>query len=185
MNLEEYKEWLEKNGNLEEKRAYDIAKRIVDWHLRAIYYDDLSVEVFPHYWYESKAEKLEYDLLVKLCWRSNREYERLIGVEFKETDFKKVVSQAVIRREYVDYMWIATRNIIPNVEDLLLILDCGIGWILWDEDLIKILVPAKYNRGSIKNLIQYLARKEVEKAVKEVMEEAKVSASIRRLFDYF
>ena len=185
MDLEGYKKWLEKNGNQEEKRAYDVAERIINWHLKEINYKDLHIELYPRYWLFTKKEHIEFDLFIRLWWRSNREYERHIGVEFKETDFRKVVSQALIRRKYVEYMWIATRNIIPEVESLLLLIDSGIGWIIWEEDFIKILIPAKYHRGSIKNLIEYLARKEVEKVVKEVMEEEKVSASMKSLFDYF
>jgi hypothetical protein len=185
MNLKEYKEWLNKNGKREEKRAYDVANCIVDWHLRRIIYEDLNIEVYPRHWIFTEKERLEFDLLMHLEWRSDRKYRRVIGIEFKESDFRKVVSQAVIRREYVDYMWIATRNIVPNVESLILLLDSGIGWILWERDFIKILIPAKYHRGSIKYLIEHLAKVEVDRVVRELVEEAKVSASIRNLFDFF
>ena len=186
MNLEEYRRWLKENGNQEERMAYEVAKRIIDWHLA---YNDVvehEIEIYPQFWYKSSKERLEYDLLIKLKWRNRRNYERLIGVEFKELDFRKVVTQAIARRDYVDYMWIATQMVIPDPATFLELVDLGIGWVIWDEDdrFIKILVPARFGRGHLVDLIKYLARKEVEKAVKEIVEEIRVSSSIRTLFDF-
>ena len=42
------------------------------------------------------------DLLMVLK-HSNKRYERKIGVEFKETAMEKVLSQACLRKNYVDY----------------------------------------------------------------------------------
>jgi hypothetical protein len=185
MNLEEYKSWLKKNGNKEEAMAYEVAKRIIDWHLE---YNDVvehEIELYPHFWYEGAEERLEYDLLIKLRWRNRRQYERLIGIEFKELDFRKVVTQAIARRDYVDYMWIATQMVVPDPAAFLELIDLGIGWVIWEDDgFIKILVPARFGRGHLVDLIEYLARREVEKAVKKIVEEIRVSSSIRTLFDF-
>ncbi len=191
MNLEEYRDWLKKNGNLEESMAYEIANKIIEHHLSYNEPDDWDAELYPRKWLKNDRDNLEYDLLIHLTWKQSswtgvRTYQRLIGIEFKETDFRKVVDQAILRRRYVDYMWIATRDIFANEFSFLEMLEHGIGWVIWDEDFVKILIPAKYTRSEIGStfMIRYLAEKEVERAVKDLMKDAKVSQGVRSLFDF-
>ena len=177
MKLEEYKEWLKKKGNYEEVAAYKVAKKIVDWHTSDIDCSKLDVEVYPRHvlsrkdLLSEKEERIEFDLVIKLVWTTTkgRRYERLIGVEFKEYDMRKVVIQAIRRRDFVDYMYVATRNIVVDYTDLFYLADFGIGWLIYDDDgFVKMLIPAKYSYGSgVYELLKSLA----EKAVNEVLED--------------
>jgi len=190
MNLEEYKKWLQENGNQEEIKAYEVAEEIINYHLQWDKTRDWVINLHPRFWMVSKEEKLEFDLLIELEWSTNgRKYRRMVGVEFKENDFRKVVSQAIARRSYVDYMWVATRNIFIGDDyyavAFLEMLDHGIGWVIWDEDFVKILVTPKYDRyGCVLDLIDHIAEKAVERAVEKLIKEAKVSQGVRSLFDF-
>ena len=191
MNLDEYREWIKRNGNQEEKMAYEIAKEVIEYHLSYNSPDDWSEKLYPRKWVRNEKDILEFDLLIELNWKQStwtgeRKYRRIIGIEFKETDFRKVVDQAILRSRYVDYMWIATRDVFADEFSFLEMLEHGIGWIIWDEDFVKILFPAKYTRSEIRSefYIRYLAEKEVRRAVQNLMNDSKVSAGIRSLFDF-
>ena len=191
MNLDEYREWLDKNGNQEEKMAYEIAKEVIEYHLSYNSPDDWSEKLYPRKWVRNEKDNLEFDLLIELNWKQStwtgeRKYRRIIGIEFKETDFRKVVDQAILRSRYVDYMWIATRDVFADEFSFLEMLEHGIGWIIWDEDFVKILFPAKYTKSEIRSefYIRYLAEKEVRRAVQNLMNDSKVSAGVRSLFDF-
>lgn len=184
MRLEEYRQWLRQNGNQEERMGYEIAKRVIDYHLADVQAYDWSEELHPRLWYNTGKEKLEYDLLIKLTWENKRKYERLIGIEFKETDFRKVVTQAIARTSYVDYMWIATEMVIPDTAMFLEMIDYGIGWIVWDDDFVKILIPARFGRGHLLDLLRYLAEKEVREAAERLVNDAKVAHGVRSLFEF-
>ncbi len=183
MNLEEYKKWLEQNGNQEEKMAYDVVKVILYHHTLNIY-SDYKVDLHPRRVFNTKKERLEFDLLIELEWESNRKYKRLIGVEFKETDFSKVVVQAIARREFVDYMYVATRNVIPDKVDLFRLFDFGIGWVIWSEDFVKLLYPASYYRaGNVVSLIEYLSRKILEEKIEEIRLKQRIAENMS-LFEF-
>lgn len=184
MNLEEYRRWLRQNGNQEEQMAYEIAKRIIDYHLAGVQACDWSEELYPRFWYNTGKEKLEYDLLIKLTWKNKRRYERLIGIEFKETDFRKVVTQAVARSSYVDYMWVATNMVIPDTATLLELIDYGIGWVIWDDNFVKILIPARYGRGHLVEMFRYLAERELRNAAERLLNDARVAQGMRSLLEF-
>jgi hypothetical protein len=175
MKIEEYKEWLIDNGNKEEEYAYEVTKEIVNWHTLHI---DISVDVncYPRKIIQTRREKIEFDLVIQLEWYSNHYYKRLIGVEFKDTDVEKVIDQAIIRRRFVDYMYIATANIAINPEQLLRIVDYGIGWVVWGKDFTKLVFLSKFQRhGRSEILIKYLAKKAVEEVIQEMIEDGKTS----------
>ena len=183
MDLENYEKWLEANGNKEESAAREVVNEIIEYHTRNIKSNISSYEIscFPRKIYQTKKEKLEFDLIIVLEWQSNRHFRRVIGVEFKETDFAKVVVQAIARRDFVDYMYVATRNVIPELYDLFRLLDFGIGWVVWDDKFAKLIFPAKFHRHSqVMQLIDYLARK----ALEEHVEEMKREENIVKLFNF-
>ncbi len=168
MKLEEYKEWLKENGNYEEVMAYEIAKKLI-WFHESEYYETVE-DLFPRHILTKGNERIEFDLIIKLSWKTNtgRKFERLIGVEFKETDMKKVILQAIRRREYVDYMYIATRNLIVDYIDLFHLADFQIGWIIYTEDFVKLLIPSRmYPSTAVYDLLKALARKAVDEAISE------------------
>lgn len=168
MKLEEYKEWLKEKGNNEEVMAYEIAKKIIWWHDEG---RGAEEEIFPRHILTEGNERIEFDLLIKLKWETNgRTYERLVGVEFKETDMKKVIMQAIRRRDYVDYMYIATRNLLIDFIDLFHLADFQIGWLIYDEEdrFVKLLVPSRMKYSmAVTELIRALAEKAVNEAVRE------------------
>jgi len=185
MKLKEYKEWLKQNSNCEEEQAYNIAKLIVDWHTVGLQYDEMDIEVYPRHILarkdeSDKLERLEFDLVIQLKWTTkvhsidgrsySRQYERLIGVEFKEYDMRKVVLQAMRRRDFVDYMYIATRNITVDYIDLFYLADFSIGWIIYDADgFVKMLIPSRIKHGqSVTELIKSLAERAVRETIREM-----------------
>jgi len=182
MNLEEYKEWLKQNANLEEANAYEVAKEIIEYHSN--FWErgrDLRVELFPRKVIVHEGDRLEFDLVMVFEWVTDtfgykRTYTRTVGVEFKETDVKKVLHQAIRRRDFVDYMYIATRNVVLDHIDHILMAEFGIGWVVWDEDFAKMIIPShyKYPVHSIKEIINYLAEKAVEDKLEKKLKELKL-----------
>jgi len=184
MNLEEYREWLKENGNNEEVMAYEVAKRIVNYHMTVNWASDYEVRCYPRKVFQTDKERLEFDLILEVEWESNRKYKRLIGIEFKETDFSKVIVQAIARRDFVDYMYIATRNVIVDPLDILRLVDFGIGWVIWEEGFVKLMFPAKYCRCSqVYRLLRYLAEKAVEDVIREMKAEDRISKNMS-LFEF-
>ena len=167
MKLEEYKEWLKKNGNLEELKAYEVAKKIIKYHESE--YNETRAELFPRKVITSRKERIEFDLVIKLVFNGKKTTERLIGVEFKENDIQKVIHQAVIRRPYVNYQYIAIRPVFLNYSDIFLLSAYSIGLVLWDEDFVKLLVPSRYRLPSPD--LYYIVHKMVKEAVKEKVRE--------------
>ncbi len=184
MNLEEYRRWLEENGNQEERKAYEVAEWIIKYHLADVKAYDWEEGLLPRFWYTAHDEKLEFDLLIKLKWVNKRKYERWIGIEFKETDFRKVVTQAVARSSYVDYMWVATNMVIPDTATLLELIDYGIGWVIWDDNFVKILIPARYGRGHLVEMFRYLAEREFRNAAERLLNDARVAQGMRSLLEF-
>mgnify|MGYP000335995253 CR=1 FL=1 len=172
MELEEYKEWIKQNANQEEVMAYEVAKRIIKYH--TMYNDDCEVSCFPRKILTKDRERIEFDLVVKLEMIGKRTTTRLIGIEFKEWDIKKVILQAIVRRQFVDYMYIATRIVSLDYVDLFQLAYFGIGWIVFDEDdnFVKIIVPARFSySNSTLHLIKEIIRSSIEEIVKEEVEE--------------
>jgi len=147
MDLEEYKEWVKENGNKEEVCAIEVIDEILKYHIELNDAKFESIEVLPHKVIVREKERLEFDLIIKLK-HSKSFYDRLIGVEFKEYDIQKVVRQAVRRREFVDYMYIATRSVAMDYPEIFLLTYFGIGWVVYFEDFAKMIVPARYQDPS-------------------------------------
>lgn len=182
MKLEEYKKWIKQNANQEEVMAYEVARRIIKYH--TMYHDDCEVSCFPRKILTHGKNRLEFDLVIKIEWETNKRYERLIGVEFKEYDMDKVIMQAIARRFFVDYMYIATRNVVATPYDIFRLTDFGIGWVVWEERFVKMLFPAKFERfGGVYDMLQYLAKKAVEEVIEKKKKEYKLS-KFMSLFDY-
>lgn len=184
MNLEEYREWLSQNANKEEASAYEVAKEIIDYHNSFWGMDEPSkVELFPRKVITHSGDRLEFDLVIVISWvrktfHYKRTYTRTIGVEFKETDISKVIQQAMKRRDYVEYMYIATRsNVVLNHLEHILMAEFGIGWVVWEENFAKMVIPSHYQYPvhSIMDIISHLVKKTVDKYLKEKMNETKAT----------
>lgn len=149
VNLEEYREWLKENGNLEEAKAPEVIERIVKRHLSKVNWQSYSLDIMPHKVFKADGKHYECDVALKLKWQSwdGKTRSAMIGIEFKEWDFSKVVEQAVYRRRFFDYMYIATRPVALTLSwepyDFALLIKYGIGWVLWSEELVYLLLPAK------------------------------------------
>ena len=173
VNLEEYKKFLEEKGHFEERNALGVLDVIVRHHTFNNSFE--LKEIYPHVWLDGEDERIEFDLLIKL--ESRKEYnghiitnKRTIGVEFKEGDVKKVLAQAIVRRPYVDYIYIATRSWVRmDFDDLFVMGYYGIGWVLWDNDFAKMVVESRWRTPStslrymVERAVRILAEKELSK----------------------
>ena len=174
VNLEEYGKWLEENGYNEEANALGVVNEILRYHMKSDDYQD--VQLYPHRVIKQGNNRFEFDLVIHLIHKHDT-FSRWIGVEFKEGDVKKVVRQAVARREFVDYMYIATRWVHLDFDDLLLLSYEGIGWVIWNEELAKLIVPSKYfppakSLDVMINLhIYYMAKRAAKNIVPEIVTE--------------
>ena len=174
MNLEEYEKWLEENGYNEEANAIGVVNEILRYHMKSDDYQD--VQLYPHHIIKQGNNRFEFDLVIHLIHK-HEAFSKWIGVEFKEGDVKKVVRQAVARREFVDYMYIATRWVHLDFDDLLLLSYEGIGWVIWNEELAKLVVPSKYYppakslNAMVTLHIYYMAEREAKNIVPGVVKE--------------
>ena len=172
MRLDEYKLWLEEHANKEERRAYDIAEQIVDYHLDRTFSNMFkNVEIFPR----KKFKGIEFDLLIYIYAKSKKPAQRtrediLIGVEFKETDLNKVIAQAVMRREFVDYMYIATRCRSWDIQQIFLMALFGIGWFYWDNNFVKLILEPRRYANKVNDLLDYLFDSKLEKLFDEAID---------------
>ena len=172
VNLEEYKKFLEEKGHFEERNALGVVNEILGYHMEGSEYRD--VQFFPHHIIRQGNNRFEFDLAIHLIHKYEG-FNKWIGVEFKEFDVKKVVRQAVARREFVDYMYIATRGVHLDFDDLLLLSYEGIGWVIWNEEFANLIVPSKYYPPA-KSLdamiglhIYYMAEKEAKNIVPRLL----------------
>ena len=139
MTFEEYKAWLENNRNKEEAMAEEVVKEILKEHVEDRWIaTDYKPYFTPRKVINIDGRRLEFDLIIHLKDVTERDknitFDRLIAVEFKENDLQKVVRQAIIRRWYVDYMYIATMPIPMNPKELILMSYMHIGWVVWDKN---------------------------------------------------
>jgi len=173
MNLKEYKKWLEEHANKEERQAYAVVERIVEYHQNRAYANLMKdIDVFPR----KKLNGLEFDLLIYLHIKSKRPEHRtrediLIGVEFKESDLNKVIKQAIARREFVDYMYIATNCRAWDVEQIFLLALYGIGWVFWDNQFVKIILEPRRYANRVDTLIDYLFDDKLREIIDEQIDE--------------
>ncbi|HDD57137.1 MAG TPA: hypothetical protein ENF43_01295 [Thermoplasmatales archaeon] len=184
MNLKQYKNWLKKHANKEEQQAYEVAKLIIDYHTYELDYED--VKIFPR----KRFNGIEFDLLIYIYKKSSRPENRtgrdiLIGVEFKETDLDKVIKQAIARKEFVDYMYIATCCRVWNIEQLFLLALYGIGWIFWDGKYVKLILEPKRYANKVNILLNHIfdnrLREMIDEAIKEKLEQ--IDEKIQRRLD--
>lgn len=185
MNFEEYKEYIKRKGNMEEREAIRVVDEILKYHIdyRWTEYDRGNVEFYPHFVFNGEKERIEMDLLIILRHLERRRYDRKIGVEFKETAMEKVLAQACLRREYVDYMYIATRNIKLNYRHFFIMSYFGIGWIIWDKEFAKMIFPARYTTTEdiFDELINTALRLKLEEKEGEIREKIR---ELARLDDF-
>ena len=139
MDFDSYERWLEENGNREEKQAIAIVSKILKYHRLNI----SEVKFFPRKVIKRGRERVEFDLI--MAYKLKRfKVERLIGVELKESDFQKAVHQAIVRKEFVHYMYIAVREPLLRFElpSLLLMTYYGIGLLVWNDKTALLIVPS-------------------------------------------
>jgi len=108
VNKEEYFKWLEEHGNKEESAAKAVVKEIIDYHFESGLHGDwfdVEYEFYPR----KRLENLEFDLII-VAKSKNKTVS--IGVEFKEYDSKKVIQQAILRRPFVDYLYVAIKPVV-------------------------------------------------------------------------
>jgi len=177
MDINEYKKFIMEKGYKEEREAINIVNVILQYHNQKGY--DFSL--YPRFIANIDGEKLEYDLLIIL--KGERKFERKIGIEFKQNDIKKVISQAVARRKYVDYQYIATKNIWLNYDDIAVMCYFGLGWIIYMDNFAKIIFPSRFydtgitTRSILNFIIHEKLRKEADKVVKEAVDKIKERVS--------
>ena len=184
MNLKQYKKWLEEHANKEECQAYKVAELIVDYHTFRFDYE--GIKIFPR----KKFKGMEFDLLIYIYKKSSKPENRtgrdiLIGVEFKENDMDKVIKQAIARKEFVDYMYIATCCRVWNVEQLFLLALYGIGWILWDGDYVRLILEPKRYANKVDTLINYLFDRKLREVIDDAIERRlkQIDEKIQRRLD--
>ena len=187
MNLEQYKKWLEEHANKEERQAYAVVERIVEYHQNRAYANLMKdIDVFPR----KKLDGLEFDLVIYLHIKSKRPEHRtrediLIGVEFKESDMDTVIKQAIARREFVDYMYIATSCRAWNIEQLFLLALYGIGWVFWDNQFVEIILEPRRYANRVDTLIDYLFDGKLREIIDEAIERKmkQIDKKIQRRLD--
>jgi len=144
LSIEEYREWLKENGNQEEKMALEVVDKIIFNHITCGLSDKYKydIKLYPRHILKSDRIRIEFDLIISVELTSKKTKKRYIGVEFKEYDISKVIDQAIIRRNFVDYMYIATRPNIMQIlpQDLYKLVLHGIGWVIWTEPHIVIMM---------------------------------------------
>jgi len=168
VNLEQYKKWLEEHANKEERQAYKVAELIVDYHTFRFDYE--GIKIFPR----KKFKGIEFDLLIYIYKKSSKPEDRtgrdiLIGVEFKESDLNKVIKQAIVRREFVDYVYIATNCRAWDVEQIFLLALYGIGWIFWDGEFVKLILEPKRYANKVNALIDYLLNNKLKAIIRQTV----------------
>lgn len=197
MTRDEYCEWLKENKNKEEVEACSVVDAVLREHMRGISESDYDVFLEPRktitYDDGDRKRRIEFDLVIYLVTKPHvvRKNVITIGVEFKEFALQKVIWQAVRRLPFVDYEYIATRNLsLPPLEATLGVF-AGVGWIIWSEDAEKAFVvmraASKYSSYrdddwtlyAIVNLrINKMIDMEVENALR------KRGIKLRTLFDF-
>jgi len=155
MTWDEYLKWWKEHKNNEEVMAPEVIKLIARHHN----IDLKEAKLCPRYILEDESTKIEFDLVIKYqVYQYRRPTERLLAIEFKETNFGKVIEQAMVRRKYVHYMYVA---ILPGTPDLdipqfFVMLWFGIGLVFWDRMCAMLAIPAKYHYPTTWKLFEVL-----------------------------
>ena len=161
----EYLRWYKKNGIYEETLAPKVIEKICRIH--DIPLD--SIRIYPRFMLDTGRGKIEFDMILKYV--DGRGKERLVGIEFKIADFKKVVEQALVRREFVDYMYVATHTGIwfsGQFDAFFLMLYFGIGWILIGEKEVFLVMKARWNSRTTDKLLNVLQSLIIQKFKNEL-----------------
>jgi len=164
MNFNEYCKWWEKHKNYEEKLAPQVVEKICWVH--GLKKDEL--QLFPRKFLETEQGRMEFDLVIAFSdkWKIGR----LIGIEFKESDFRKVITQAILRRDYVDYMYIATKPFVASHElsCFFMMLLYGIGWVIWGKQEAHLIFKSRYcypPEERLHEIVNTLARVKLRKSL--------------------
>ena len=179
MNFDEYRRWLKNNANKVEREAIRVVNEILNRHQTSRIEE---AKFFPRFSYKG----IEFDLLIWLVSKFDKNKKlkeiientyntsRLISVEFKETDIRKVIQQAICRKSFVDYCYIATQTSEIGYEEIFLLALFGIGWIIWDDKFAKIIIPARYyptSSETIRSIIDRLLERKFEETIGKVVKE--------------
>ena len=169
MNLEEYEQFIKENGYYEEKEAINVVNVILEHHN-----GNYTADFLPRFIAKIDNDRLEFDLLI-LLKHNKHGFDRKIGVEFKETDISKVIWQAVARSRYVDYQYIATKNVSMGYEDIIVLSYFRIGWIVYFDGFAKMIFPAKFYDASdtVRNVVNFVIEEKIKKEADKVVEEVK------------
>ena len=193
LTFEEYRQWLDKNKNKEEAMAKEVVNAILKEHVQNRWIaSDYEPYFIPRKVINIDGNKLEFDLIIHLkdttVRDNNRVFDRLIAVEFKETDLHKVVRQAISRRWYVDYMYIATMPLPMAPRELLLMSYMHIGWVVWSkENDFAFVVLRSFSRDSdrLDNIVFSIVEHRLSEVARYTID--KVSAKqfkTKTLWDY-
>ncbi len=153
MTKDEYFEWLKENRNKEERVAEKVVEEVLDDQLNKHYYTDYTPYFRPRHVLsferpDGNKERIEFDLLIWLKHGSNSELDRIVSVEFKELDSSKVIKQAILRRHFVTYSYVAIkRGAYIHPEDIALLAYYGIGLVIWGivpNEFAILIFPSKY-----------------------------------------
>jgi len=170
MNLSEYQDWLSKHSKSEEQEALKVVQEILRYH--QINREYKVIQFFPRV----RFKGMEFDLIILLSngntsLNSISYLDRIIGVEFKELDINKVVRQAIERRKFVHYQYIATRNVSLDYPEIFMLTLFGIGWIIWEKNFAKLIIPARMRNTyqKVESLINYLIEKRISEITEEIL----------------
>ena len=145
MTLKEYRKFIEERGFKEEEGAVEVVKEICrtleeEWRKKVGFYpdhaihnlNDFNLELYPRKVVGRGKDRIEFDLLIVLRHIMEKKVYYTIGIEFKEEDLDEVISQAIVRRPFVDYMYIATpARLSIDYQQLILLCYLGIGWVVY------------------------------------------------------
>lgn len=104
-----------------------------------------------HYRTTIDGTRLEYDFVV--IGTTLRDWKRVVGIEFKETDFPKAVSQAISRKDYVHYQYVVVKLSAKDIvnaywDSLVLAKENGIGVVTVDyAGHPSVLLKAKFTKA--------------------------------------
>lgn len=169
MNFREYLKWWQEHKNYEEKLAPQVVEEICHAHEL----EKEKIQLFPRKFLETEQGRMEFDLVIAFSdkWKS-----RLIGIEFKEFDFREVITQAILRRDYVDYMYIATKPFVASHElsSFFIMLLYGIGWVIWGEKEAHLIFKSRYHyppEERLHELINVLVREKLRTSLSNLSED--------------
>ena len=134
--------------NNEDIGLLDLARTLSFWH--GVY--DWRAVLHYRWTPRSEPHNIEFDYL--LFGTTDRGWKRVVGVEFKETDFPKAVAQAIKRHRYTHYQYVVVKLSMTDVVNMYFdalaeAKESGIGVMTVGCDRVPhVLLKAKYNRNA-------------------------------------